>query len=124
MDGGVEIVQRARSLSQNLCRPGRAVESRGISHHACRISALDPFQRRLARCSAASHFRGRAKPNYANEAERLSGRLRSDLDYVTIGDIFEFGLHEYLETIQERLVELSDAIYSTYCASEVEEVRA
>ena len=53
--------------------------------------------------------------------ERLSGRLRSDLDYVTIADIFEFGLHEYLETIQERLVELSDALYSTYCASEVEE---
>ena len=54
---------------------------------------------------------------YANEAERLSGRLRSDVDFVTIGEIFEFGLHEYLESIQKRLVEVSDAMYATYCAS-------
>ena len=53
---------------------------------------------------------------YANEAERLSGRLRSDVDFVTIGEIFEFGLHEYLEAIQKRLVEVSDAMYATYCA--------
>jgi uncharacterized alpha-E superfamily protein len=53
---------------------------------------------------------------YANEAERLSGRLRSDVDFVTIGEIFEFGLHEYLTSIQERLVEVSDAMYATYCA--------
>ncbi len=54
---------------------------------------------------------------YANEAERLSGRLRSDVGFVTIGEIFEFGLHEYLTSIQERLVEVSDAMYATYCAS-------
>jgi uncharacterized alpha-E superfamily protein len=47
----------------------------------------------------------------------LSGRLRSDLDYVAIREIFEFGLHEYLEAIQERLVEIGDAMYATYCAS-------
>lgn len=53
---------------------------------------------------------------YANEAERLSGRLRSDVAFVTIGEIFEFGLHEYLTQIQERLVEISNAMYATYCA--------
>ena len=53
---------------------------------------------------------------YANEAERLSGRLRSDVNFVTIGEIFEFGLHEYLTSIQERLVEVNDAMYATYCA--------
>ena len=54
---------------------------------------------------------------YANEAERLSGRLRSDLDYVTIGEVFEFGLHEYLIEVQERLVEVNNAMHATYCAS-------
>ena len=54
---------------------------------------------------------------YANEAERLSGRLRSDVAFVTIGEIFEFGLHEYLTQIQERLVEISNAMYATYCAT-------
>ncbi len=54
---------------------------------------------------------------YGNEAERLSGRLRSDVDYATIGEIFEYGLHEYLEEIQKRLVEVSNAMHATYCAS-------
>jgi uncharacterized alpha-E superfamily protein len=58
---------------------------------------------------------GSDETRYANEAERLSGRLRSDLDYVTIGEVFEFGLHEYLESIQKRLVEISNATYDTYC---------
>src|SRR5438477_544298 len=50
--------------------------------------------------AALHHISGSSESKYANEAERLSGRLRSDLDYVTIGDIFKFGLHEYLEQIQ------------------------
>jgi uncharacterized alpha-E superfamily protein len=66
--------------------------------------------------SALHRISGSNEANYANEAERLSGRLRSDLDYVTIRDIFEFGLHQYLETIQERLVEVNDAMHASYCA--------
>lgn len=66
---------------------------------------------------AALHcISGSDEARYANEAERLSGRLSSDLDYITIGEIFNFGLHEYLESIQERLVEISNATYDVYCA--------
>ena len=50
--------------------------------------------------SALHRIPGSSEAQYANEVERLSGRLRSDLDYVTIADIFEFGLHEYLETFR------------------------
>ncbi|MEY2542383.1 MAG: hypothetical protein QOI22_1985 [Verrucomicrobiota bacterium] len=71
--------------------------------------------------AALHHISGSAESKYANEAERLSGRLRSDLDYVTIGDIFNFGLHEYLEQIQKRLVEISAAMHSTYCAGMMHE---
>src|SRR5438477_1366328 len=67
--------------------------------------------------AALHHISGSHETKYANEAERLSGRLRSDLDYVTIGDIFKFGLHEYLEQIQERLVESSNAMHATYCVN-------
>lgn len=67
--------------------------------------------------AALHRISGVDESRYANEAERLSGRLRSDLDFVTIGEIFEFGLHEYLTQIQERLVEISNAMYATYCAS-------
>ncbi len=67
--------------------------------------------------AALHRISGVDESRYANEAERLSGRLRSDIDYATIGEIFEFGLHEYLTQIQERLVEISNAMYATYCAS-------
>ncbi len=68
---------------------------------------------------AAFHrISGSNEAKYANEVERLSGRLRSDLDYITIGDIYEFGLHEYLETIQKRLSELSTALHHTYCEND------
>ena len=67
--------------------------------------------------NALHRISGVDESRYANEAERLSGRLRSDLDYVTIGEIFEFGLHEYLIEVQERLVEVNNAMHATYCAS-------
>lgn len=52
---------------------------------------------------------------YSNEAERLAGQLKSDLSYATIKDIFEFGLHQYLDKIQVRLCEIAGAMYETYC---------
>jgi uncharacterized alpha-E superfamily protein len=67
--------------------------------------------------AALHNISGSHETKYANEAERLSGRLRSDLDYVTIGDIFKFGLHEYLEQIQDRLVEINNAMHATYCTN-------
>ncbi|MEO6871331.1 MAG: alpha-E domain-containing protein [Chthoniobacterales bacterium] len=72
---------------------------------------VDALDHALHRISGVDESR------YANETERLSGRLRSDVDFVTIGEIFEYGLHEYLTKIQERLVEVSNAMHATYCAS-------
>ena len=65
---------------------------------------------------ALHRISGASETHFSNEAERLSGRLRSDLDYITIGDIFKFGLHEYLVNVQERLVEVGEAMHATYCA--------
>jgi len=53
--------------------------------------------------------------HYTNEAERLAGRLGMDLNYVTINDIFQTGMHQYLDKIQLRLIEISGAMYKTYC---------
>ena len=67
--------------------------------------------------AALHRISGAPETNYANEAERLSGRLRYDLDFATISDIFEYGLHEYLTLTQKRLAEISSALFETYCAS-------
>ena len=66
--------------------------------------------------NALHHISGSAETKYDNDAERLSGRLRYDLDFATIGEIFKFGLHEYLEQIQDRLAEINHAIHDAYCA--------
>ena len=50
------------------------------------------------------------------QADNLTRKF-THVDFVTIGEIFKFGLHEYLAAIQKRLVEVSDAMYATYCAS-------
>src|SRR6202166_4049949 len=52
---------------------------------------------------------------YNVEPERLSGKLLADLCYVTIDEIFQLGLHEYLDRIQLRLIEISKAILKEFC---------
>src|SRR3984885_5960935 len=52
---------------------------------------------------------------YKVEAERLSGKLLADLSFVTINEIFRFGLHEYLDRMQGRLIEITKAIYKEFC---------
>ncbi len=71
------------------------------------VDALDATLHRIS---------GSNETQYANEAERLSGRLRYELDFATIGDIFEYGLHEYLGLTQQRLAEINRALFAAYCA--------
>lgn len=52
---------------------------------------------------------------FCNEAERLSGRLRSELDFVTIEQIFQDGLHQYLDKMQSSLNDVSNSLVEVYC---------
>lgn len=61
------------------------------------------------------HISGAGEPAFVNEAERLSGMLRSRLDYATVESIFSFGLHQYLDDIQKQLTDICDALGKTYC---------
>ena len=58
---------------------------------------------------AASHQRRTGRSFFQRGPERLSGKLRSDLDYTRIGEIFQIGLHEHLHRLQTRLGEISAA---------------
>ena len=42
------------------------------------------------------------------------GKLRSELDYTDVKDIFEIGLHEYLDQFQIKLNNLGFAIAETF----------
>jgi uncharacterized alpha-E superfamily protein len=51
---------------------------------------------------------------YTNEAEKKLGKLKSQLEYVDINDIFTHGLHEYLDEFQIKLNDVSIAIYDSF----------
>lgn len=70
------------------------------------VDAMDEALHRISGCDRA-HF--------SNEAERLSGRLCAEMNYTTIDEVFRVGLHEYLDGIQSRLIEVAGAMHRQYC---------
>jgi uncharacterized alpha-E superfamily protein len=56
--------------------------------------------------------------NWRIPVERSLGRLRSDLDYITIEEIIHVGLHEFLDDLQIRMNDVGDKIFETFFALE------
>jgi uncharacterized alpha-E superfamily protein len=71
---------------------------------------------------ALRNISGVGPRRFSNDAEKLSGRLLSDLQFSTIDDVLAHGFHGYLDLLQQKLNELGDAIFATYmCRQEVYE---
>ena len=56
--------------------------------------------------------------DYSNNAEKKLGSLRSQLGFTEVQEIIKDGLHEYLDTFQKRLNEVSIAIFETFFSAE------
>jgi uncharacterized alpha-E superfamily protein len=69
------------------------------------VSELDSVLRALS---------GAPQGRFRNEAERRSGRLLSELLFTQIQEIFDAGLHAYLDDIQLQLNEIGEALFSIY----------
>lgn len=54
--------------------------------------------------------------SWCNSSERTLGRLRSELEYMTIEEVFEMGLHEFLDKLQTRLNTVGEHIYEDFMA--------
>ena len=50
----------------------------------------------------------------SNRAERLVGRLRADLSFMTTDEIIAQGLHQFLDQVQVRCIEIGSAISEAY----------
>jgi uncharacterized alpha-E superfamily protein len=57
---------------------------------------------------------GSGRGSYANEAERLAGKLVERLSYDKIGEIFKQGLHGYLNDVVQMCSAIGDDIARTY----------
>ncbi|HUA01602.1 MAG TPA: alpha-E domain-containing protein [Candidatus Aquilonibacter sp.] len=57
---------------------------------------------------------GTGRGSYANEAERIAGKLMDRLSYDRIDDIFKHGLHGYLNDVVQMCSAIGDDIARTY----------
>ena len=69
------------------------------------VAALDRALRRIS---------GVADGKFCNDAEKLSGRLLADLQFSGIDEIFDRGLHEYLDDLQNKLNQIGFALFHAY----------
>lgn len=53
-------------------------------------------------------------PPTTKDPIRVSGRLRADLDYTTIDEILNRGVHEYIDDLQLRLNDVGLSIFETF----------
>ncbi|WP_299489490.1 alpha-E domain-containing protein [Acaryochloris sp. IP29b_bin.137] len=49
-----------------------------------------------------------------NPAERSIGRLRSELEYLTVEDIIEGGMHQFLDRLQKQMNQVDQEIFKTF----------
>ncbi|ELS04275.1 hypothetical protein Xen7305DRAFT_00040030 [Xenococcus sp. PCC 7305] len=54
--------------------------------------------------------------SWCNRAERALGKLGSQLGYLTIDDIIESGLHEFLDQMQNSINQVGNEIYTSFIA--------
>lgn len=57
---------------------------------------------------------GRPGEEFSNEADRLLGRLKSDLSFMRAEEILAEGLHEFLQRVQEKCLRIGAAINDQY----------
>jgi uncharacterized alpha-E superfamily protein len=62
------------------------------------------------------HIGGNNIGTWQNPAERALGKLRSELEFITIEEIVELGLHEFLDRVQTQLNEVGKQIFNTFVA--------
>ena len=51
---------------------------------------------------------------FSNDAEKLCGRLLAELQFSTVEDVFEVGLHTYIDVTQAKLNAIGDALFQAY----------
>lgn len=64
--------------------------------------------------TALRRISGVQEGRFVNEAEMLTGRLLAELQFSTIDELFERGLHNYLDGLQLKLNSIGDALFDAY----------
>lgn len=63
---------------------------------------------------ALRRISGVAEGRFCNNAEKLAGRLVAELQFSTVEEILDHGLHGYLDTLQLKLNDIGGALFDAY----------
>ena len=79
----------------------------------------DGFPRSVRFCvselnRALRRISGVAEGTFCNDAEKLTGRFLAELQFSTVDEIFDRGLHQYLDEAQTKLNDIGDALFRAY----------
>ncbi len=95
---------------------GAEVHPRGVVEF---LLFNDDFPRSVRFCvgqlnHALRRISGVADGRFCNDAEKLAGRLVAELQFSTVDEIFDQGLHPYLDQLQSRLNDIGAALFDAY----------
>ena len=79
----------------------------------------DNFPRSLRFCvgelnRAVRQISGAAEGYFRNDADKLTGRFLAELQFSTVDEIFDRGLHQYLDDAQIKLNSIGAALFNAY----------
>lgn len=63
---------------------------------------------------AVRQISGAAEGYFRNDTDKLTGRLLAELQFSTIDEIFDRGLHRYLDELQQKLNDIGEALFRAY----------
>jgi uncharacterized alpha-E superfamily protein len=61
---------------------------------------------------------GTSPGTWSNSAERTLGKLRAELDFITVEEVIQTGLHEFLDHIQTQLNIVGKEVFNTFLTLE------
>lgn len=99
-----------KAIHGSAVHPRHVVEYLLLSHEFPRslkfcVDHLDASLRAIS---------GVAPNRFSNDAEKHSGRLLAELQFSTVEEVFEAGLHDYIDQVQSKLNRIGDELFKAY----------
>ncbi|MEO0350357.1 MAG: alpha-E domain-containing protein, partial [Cyanobacteria bacterium P01_A01_bin.15] len=107
---------RSASAYEMYCKCQHMIHPSGVVD----FLVLHPEFPRSIRCSilqaeqSLKTISGTPGGSWQLSSERRLGKLRSHLDYITLEEIFQIGLHEFLDQLQKDLNQVGSAITENF----------
>ncbi|MEM9136474.1 MAG: alpha-E domain-containing protein [Cyanobacteria bacterium P01_F01_bin.42] len=103
---------------QSLCSAQHRITPAGVAKF---LILDDQFPRSIRFClreaeRSLRRITGNSVGGWKHSSERTLGRLRAELEYKTIDEILQSGLHEFLDGLQHQMNTVDHEIYETFFA--------